>query len=292
MKRQVALCLGILAYLGSAVSARADYIFSFNKASSGPSLTTSNADQSTNIANYMDAIIGCSGCVTVSTGVAVAQEYNADGNVVGPTGTSLTLGNSENAANNGVTPSAYGSDNYISNMATNANGTGDDQLSQGITITLSKGYSFTGTFSFDYEIFPDISCTQLNSTHCGTYNSTTGKYADQPDLDFSANGSTPQSTTFWGITPSSTGADGSSVKSPDSNNELAPQYIGESGNFTLTGATVLSFQDWPAAIGVDNLKLVTTTTPEPRGYAFILGGLMLALFVGTKLRQSHTKSLN
>ena len=160
MKQQIALCLGILAYLGSAVSARADYIFNFNKASSGPSLTTINADQSTNIAIYMDAIIGCSGCVTVSNGVAVAQEYNADGNVVGPTGTSLTLGNSENAANNGVTPSAYGSDNYISNMATNANGTGDDQLSQGITITLSKGYSFTGTFSFDYEIFPDISCTQ------------------------------------------------------------------------------------------------------------------------------------
>jgi hypothetical protein len=49
--------------------------------------------------------------------------------------------------------------------------------------------------------------------------------------------------------------------------------------------------DWPAAIGVDNLKLVTTT-PEPRGYAFILGGLMLALLAGTKLRQGLAKSSN
>jgi hypothetical protein len=288
MKQQIAICLGVLAYLGSAVSARADYNFNFNS----PSLTAGISNQSTNIANYMDGIIGCSGCVTVSSGVAVAQQYDADGNVVGPTGAPLTLGNSNGAANNGVTPSAYGTDNYISNMATNANGTGDTQLSQGITITLSKGYSFTGTFSFDYEIFPDISCTQLTSADCGGWNNSTGHYNDQPDLDFSANGSTPQSTTFWGITPSTTGADGSSIKSPDSTHELAPQYIGVSGNYTLTGATVLSFQDWPAAIGVDNLKLVTATTPEPRGYAFILGGLMLALFAGTKLRQGLAKSSN
>jgi hypothetical protein len=281
----------VLVCLGSAVSARADYVFTFNNASSGPSLTAGISNQSTNIATYMDEIIGCSGCVTVSSGVAVAQQYDADGNVVGKNGVPLTLGNSDGATNNGVTPGAYGTDNYISNMATNPNGTGDTQLSQGITITLSKGYSFTGTFSFDYEIFPDISCTQLNSWDCGGA-MVNGHYPDQPDLDFTANGSTPQSTTFWGVTPSTTGSDGSSVKSPDSNDELAPQYIGTSGSFTLTGATVLSFQDWPAAIGIDNLKLVTATTPEPRGYAFILGGLMLALFAGTKLRQSLVKTSN
>ena len=278
----------MLVLLGSAGSARADYLFTFNYASSGPSLTTSRFDQSTNIANYMDSIIGCTGCVTVSSGVAVAQQYNADGNVVGPNGVSLTLGNSEGATNNAVTPFAYSNDNYISNMATNPNGSGDSQLSQGITITLSKGYSFTGTFSFDYQIFPDITCTDLTSSKgkdCGGIGN-----PNLPDLGFSANGSTPQSQTFWAIAPGT--GDGNSVKSPDSSNELAPQYIGTSGNFTLTGATVLSFQDWPAAIGVDNLKLVTTTTPEPRGYAFILGGLMLALFAGTKLRNTLAKSSN
>jgi hypothetical protein len=287
MKQQIALCVGVLAYLGSAVSARADYLFNFNS----PSLTANNSNQSTNIATYMDGIIGCSGCVSVSSGVAVAQQYNADGNVVGPNGVPLTLGNSNGATNNGVTPVAYGTDNYISNMATNPNGSSDNQLSQGIVITLSNGYSFTGTFSFDYEIFPDISCTVLNAANCGGAMQN-GHYPDQPDLDFSATGgSTNVSQTFWGVTPGSGSVDGSSVKSPDSNNELAPQYIGTSGNFTLNGATTLTFMDWPAAIGVDNLKLVTTT-PEPRGYAFILGGLMLALFAGMKLRQGLAKSSN
>ena len=280
----------MLVLLGSAGSARADYLFTFNYASSGPSLTASIANQSTNIANYMDSIIGCSGCVQVSDKVAVAQQYNADGNVVGPNGVSLTLGNSEGATNNAVTPFAYSNDNYISNMATYSNGTGDSQLSQGITITLSKGYSFTGTFSFDYQIFPDITCQVLNASSCGGA-AVGGYYPNQPDLSFSASGGSPTvSQTFWGITPGT--GDGNSVKSPDSSHELAPQYIGTSGNFTLTGVTSLSFQDWPAAIGVDNLKLVTTTTPEPRGYAFILGGLMLALFAGTKLRNTLAKSSN
>lgn len=287
MKQQIALCVGVLAYLGSAVSVRADYLFNFNS----PSLTANNSNQSNNIALYMDGIIGCSGCVSVSSGVAVAQQYNADGNVVGLNGVPLTLGNSNGATNNGVTPVAYGTDNYISNMATNPNGSSDNQLSQGIVITLSNGYSFTGTFSFDYEIFPDISCTVLNASNCGGAMQN-GHYPDQPDLAFSATGgSTNVSQTFWGVTPGSGSVDGSSVKSPDSNNELAPQYIGTSGNFTLNGATTLTFMDWPAAIGVDNLTLVTTT-PEPRGYAFILGGLMLALFAGTKLRQGFAKSSN
>lgn len=274
----------MFAILGSAVSARADYVFTFDYAPSGPSLTKSSSDQSTNIANYMDSIIGCSGCVSVSSGVAVAQEYDADGNVVGKSYSPLTLGNSNGATSNTVTPGSYGNDNYISNMATNNSGGSDNQLSQGIVITLSKGYSFTGTFSFDYEIFPDISC-QVLTTNCGSPTN-----SNQPDLDFSANGSTPQNTTFLGVTPG--GADGSTTTSPDSSHELAPQWIGTSGNFTLTGATVITFMDWPAAIGVDNLKLVTTATPEPSGYAFMLGGLMLALLVGSKVRQGLAKSSN
>ena len=125
--------------------------------------------------------------------------------------------------------------------------------------------------------FDGAPCAVLNAANCGG-SMVNGHYPDQPDLDFTANGSTPASTTFWGVTPGTT--DGSSTHSPASGGgtELAPQYIGTSGNFTLTGATVLSFQDWPATIGVDNLKLVTTGTPEPRGYALLLGGLMLAFF--------------
>jgi hypothetical protein len=267
--------------LGSAGSARADYVFNFNS----PSLQLSNSDQSSNIAAYMDSIIGCSNCVTVSAGVAVAQQYDADGNVVGPNGVPLTLGNTDGATNNSGPVSAYGSDYYISNMATNPNGSGDKQLSQGIVITFTHGFSLTGTFSFDYEIFPDITCQVLNSSNCGGAPSG-GHYPNQPDLDFTANGSTPVSTTFWGVTPGTT--DGTSTKSPDSNDELAPQLIG-TWSGTLTNATSLSFMDWPAAIGVDDLKLVTST-PEPRGYALLLVGLMLVLLAGTKLRNALAKS--
>jgi hypothetical protein len=281
MKQQIVLCAGIIALLGSAVSARADYVFNFNS----PSLHLSNSDQSAAIATYMEGIIGCSNCVTVSAGVAVAQQYNADGNVVGPNGVALDLGNTDGATNNSGPVGSYGSDYYISNMATNANGSGDSQLSQGIVITFTHGFSLTGTFSFDYEIFPDITCQVLNSSNCGGAASG-GHFPNQPDLDFTANGSTPVSTTFWGVTPGTT--NGTSVKSADSSNELAPQLIG-TWSGTLTGATSLSFMDWPAAIGVDNLKLAT---PEPRGYALLLGGLMLAFFVGTKLRQSSAKSSN
>jgi hypothetical protein len=73
MKQRIFLCAGMIAFLGSAFSARADYLFTFDYSPSGPSLTKSSSDQSTNIANYMDSIIGCSGCVSVSSGVAVAQ---------------------------------------------------------------------------------------------------------------------------------------------------------------------------------------------------------------------------
>jgi hypothetical protein len=283
MKQRIYLCAGMLAILGSAVSAHADYLFTFDS----PSLTKSFSDQHTNIATYMDSIIGCASCVSVSNGVAVGQEYDADGNVVGLGRSPLTLGNSNGATLNTVAPGAYGTDNYISNMASNDNGTSDSQLSDRIVITLSGGYSFTGTFSFDYQIFPDINCQVLNSGSCGGA-AVGGHYPNQPDLDFIANGGTPQNTTFWGVLPGTT--NGSTTGSPAHTNEVAPQYIGTSGNFTLTGATSLTFLDWPAAIGVDNLKL--TTTPEPSGYAFMLGGLMLALLVGSKVRQGLAKSSN
>ena len=180
----------------------------------------------------MDGIIGCTGCVTVSTGVAVAQEYDADGNVVGHNGVPLTLGNSDGATSNTVVPGSYGSDNYISNMATNSTGGSDNQLSQGIVITLTKGYSFTGTFSFDYEIFPDISCTVLNSGSCGGWNSSTGHYNNQPDLDFMASGgSTSINTTFWGVTPSATGTDGSTWEIRSSAVDLA-HHVGHTVDAT------------------------------------------------------------
>jgi len=279
-KRQLTLLAGAVLLLGSAVSARADYNFNFNSLS--PSLTQS--DQSSAIANYMDTVLGCptgiNGCVTVSGltaggtaggGVAVDQTYTGDGHVVGPGGASLTLGNSNGAtSNSSTTPGAY--DSFISNTADPEGSNGPAQLSQGILITFSHGVSLTGTFSFDLEIFPDASCP----SSCGT----------PPDLKFAVNGTTLQ--TYLGVVPSNPGADGNSTRSPMMTTETAPQYIGVSVPITLTNATSLSFMDWPATIGVDNLRLVTT--PEPKGEVFLLGMLALVAIAGTKLRRELAKS--
>jgi len=278
-KLSMSLFAGTLMVLGS-VSARADYVFNFN------SLTPTTGNQSTNIANYMDSVIGCVGCVTVSSGVGVDQKYTGDGHVVGPNGVAVDLGDTNGATNNSG-PVNGSFDSYISNIAADSNGNNPTQLSQGIVITLSKGYSFTGTFSFDYEIFPDGTCPDLSKNDCGG-NMVNGHYPNQPDLDFTANGSTPVSTTFWGVAPGTTNGTSTHSAASGSGTELAPQLIG-TWTGTLTGATQLSFMDWPAAIGVDNLKL-TTTTPEPGGVSFVLGGLVMALFAGKKLRCALSKS--
>ena len=71
--------------------------------------------------------------------------------------------------------------------------------------------------------------------------------------------------------------------------EQAFQWIGTSGSIGLTNATTLSFMDWPATIGVDNMKLVTAT-PEPAGQVFLLAGLALVALAGNRLRRTMTKS--
>jgi hypothetical protein len=306
IQRHLTLVVGSILLLGSAVSARADYNFNFN------SLTPSTADQSSNpvggsnaIALYMDSVLNCSNCVTVSGldgngntgsgsgyGVAVAQKYTGDGFVVGPGGVAVTLGNTENAQNNSAAPGAY--DSYISNTAADSNGNNPSNLSQGILITFSHGVSLTGTFSFDFEIFPDQFCPNL------------GNCPAVPDLNFVAKGTvnnipnTIEYSKDWvGVAPStlSDGTSTHSAMSGTSKIEMAPQYIGVSGltpsgamlpPITLTNATSLSFMDWPATIGVDNMKLVTT--PEPKGEVFLLGMLALVVIAGTKLRRASAKS--
>jgi hypothetical protein len=297
-RTNLTLLAGAILLAGSAGSARADYSFNFDAFG----LTTSSSDQSTqlpgtygNIAVYMDKVIGgtCAvnlNCVTVQGldslgntglgagyGVAVGQKYTGDGHVVGPGGVSLTLGNSTNTANNSASVSGT-YDNYLSNVATLADGTSPSQLSQGILITFSHGISLTGTFSFDYEVFPDGSCPSV------------GSCSSTPDLIVTTNGSTAYSHTFLGVAPG-TLTNGTSTHSPLSGagTELAPQLIGTSGNITLTNATTLKFMDWPAAIGIDNLKLVTAT-PEPMGQVFLLAGLGLVALAGKRLRRTLAKS--
>jgi len=152
-------------------------------------------------------------------------------------------------------------DTFISN--TNDSGS---QLSQQITLQFKNITGLTVN-SFDSEVFPDVSCSQLDSTHCGGSQSG-GHYPNQPDLIFEAgnntNGSDPTVATFWGVTPGTT--NGTATHSPlsgSSSTEKAPQAIG-TWSGSLTGVSELDFVDWPATIGMDNLNVsFYVPNPEP-----------------------------
>ncbi|HLH00530.1 MAG TPA: hypothetical protein VKX49_29770 [Bryobacteraceae bacterium] len=260
-----ALMAGTLLFCASAVSARADFLLNFNSLSSG--------SNSTAIANYIDGVLGCVGCVTV-TGAVADRTYNGENHVVGPNGVSRTLGNTDGATDNSSTATATTNDTFISNITD-----GSSQISNEMIMSFS-GMKLNGTLSFDYEIFPDNSCPNRYSCSGGP-----------PDFEFAVNGSATPVFTTLGVFPSSTGTDGTSTHSPLSGtyfNELSAQYIG-TWSGTVSNATELDFIDWPAAIGVDNIHY-TSTVPEPRGGAFLIGGLLLAAVAFTKLRHSAVRS--
>jgi len=269
------LCLG-------AVSVKADstsVTFSFNSLSAN--------ETAGQIATYMDGVLaaaGCTGCTVTVTGAVADQTWNADGNVVGPSAQSLTLGNSNGATSNSSnTPGA--TDTFIAN--TSDSGT---PIASQITMQFS-GFTINGAASFDYQIFPDITCPVLNSSNCGGSPNGSGIYPNQPDLSFEAGSSSTVSAvtsfgtngTQYGVTPSASnaGGDGTSTHSPLSGSlsiEKAPQYIGTwSTTSALNGDTQLDFVDWPATIGVDNLTISwTTPSPVPEPGSIILVGTALA----------------
>src|SRR5262249_31998470 len=134
---------------------------------------------------YMNSILNCAGCsVTVGAGAVADRTYNGENHVVGTSSKSLTLGTSDGATSNTVAPSSS-YDTFIAN-------TNDSSGSSTDRITLMFTGILIDNISFDYEIFPDGTCSVLNSAHCGALSG--GIYANQPDLVFRA-GSTGNSNT-------------------------------------------------------------------------------------------------
>jgi len=158
----------------------------------------------------------------------------------------------------------------------------------GLGIRGSASNSFTLTFvgllvtaiSFDWEIFPNASC-QAN-TYCATHSGS----SSFPDLTVNAG-----ATQIFHVLANL----GSST--------LDPQGIGTSGliNIAGNGVTSLTFIDWPAEIGIDNLRIVTScprtnpqcggtptgnsSVPEPSTWGLMgLGFAVLAL--ATRRRRS------
>jgi hypothetical protein len=269
--------------LGAGLSVRADTVtFNFNSLGTGQTNGV--------IRGYMDGVmdgaLGPGNWVSAVTGAITDKTYDGDDRVTGPLNgggnrKSLTLGTSDGATN-GTTPTPTGTlhpsgatDTFVRNQS-------------GVS---SFSFSFTGFpiywVSFDFEIFPDATCAN-GTGGCGT---------NWPDFTFQvSNGSTSQIFQYFGVMPGTAtatpGAQGSTTagwtsydRSPYSgtNLELAPQLLGTWSGALPFPATTLTFKDWPATVGIDNLVI---HTPEP-GSILLLGTALAGLiFLNRKRRSS------
>jgi len=268
----------------AAVASATSVTFSFNSLSENATAAQ--------ISTYMDGVLtaaGCTGCSVTVTGAVADTTYNGEGHVTGPgsAGTggtaakSLTLGTSDGATasnTNSVVNSTY--DTFIANT-----NDASSQISNQITMKFS-GFTINGSASFDYEIFPDGSCTALP---CGS---------NTPDFEFEAgtnsNGTDPAVTSFgtngtqYGVTPGTT--NGNTNNSPNSSSEATPQYIG-TWSGSLSNDNELDFVDWPATIGVDNLMISWTPTggqsqvPDPAS-VLLFGTVVAGIALRKKLRKT------
>ena len=216
------------------------------------------------IGTYMTGVLGSP--VTV-TGALATATYSGEGHVDGE-----TLGTSDAGVHHGAsTPS----DVFIINNNFGLGASASDRFS----MTFAN-YSIT-SLSFDWEIFPDNTCSK--STTCGhSYHPT---YSNWPDIELYVNNNLTR--TWQGLASLTPGKD--------------PQGLGTTITFDFTGiggATKLTFVDWPAEIGIDNLTItgncVTACTtiirngvPEPQSLP--LAALALAA-MSLAVRRARTRT--
>jgi len=261
---------------------------------------------------------GCSGSVAVcitnnagSSGIA-SNRYTGDGHVIGPVysypGSSndwvvpITLGTTDQG-----TPSSgfgNGAGQVRDGAGTGVNGTTNNSpAASGAGTNDTFLYTASGTYititfsapvilmSFDWEIFPNANCKDASS--CSQSN--------WPDLTVRINGTTADNSngtlifSALGVDPQDYSPDGqswcgtaNSSTCPTSGNtyhyynERAPQLIGvyNAPGGGLTNVTSVTFADWPAAIGFDNLQV---KYPPPGGGVPMPAGLVLMALGGAFL---------
>src|SRR5208282_3766652 len=175
---------------------------------------------------------------TTVSGALATRDYLADGNVIPG---DLTLGTTDGATSVSDTthPSTTTPDGFL--MNNNIPGLGS---SPSITITIPAGVAL-GTVSFDWEIFPDDACSSgscLNNTSDPNF----------PTLQFQVDGSTEH--TFEALTSTALGGGAD------------PQNLGTASFVLNIGASAnpntLTFLDWPAEIGIDNLTIQTCASTD------------------------------
>jgi hypothetical protein len=241
----------------------------------------SNSSPSSNVSvqTYLRSLwaaAGETGDITVTgAGQLSNNQYTGDGHVVGPVETCknargvdypcvvpATLGSTENGVQDGADPHPLGTtadlvDNYI------VNAHGKDR----IVVVFPAPIYFA---SFDYQIFPDGTCTDDVTGKCGG-----AGLPNWPDFRFVADN--VQQFLTLATVPGAAGTYCESSVSNPSNAacEKAPQYLGVSGDWYFPdGVTRLEFVDWPRRIGIDNLLVDTEccreiTVSEPGGIALL-----------------------
>lgn len=216
----------------------------------GLGATGGNSAVATNMNGALSAA-GLAGSTVSVSGALATATYNGEGHVNGE-----TLGTS-NGGTHHASDAAH-PDTFIINDDFGIYGSAVDRFS----FTFTNFYVYS--ISFDWEIFPDASCPAGSS--CASHPLTNANY---PDIELLADG-----VSVW-----------STLASTPVSGDLDPQALGTRAALSLSGATTLTFVDWPAEVGIDNLVVdgctikspdcVRRETPEP-GMLFLLGACALA----------------
>jgi hypothetical protein len=209
----------------------------------------------------------------LSNGVIPLTLGNTDG-FTEPNGSSglAQMGNANPYSPNGKVGHLTTLDAFITNDVNNSS---PDKTTIGLQFS---GFTFQ-SIEFDFQIFPDASCT------------TAGCTSGLPDLTLKykdSNGVMQTVHQFLGETPD---GDTHSPISGKTGTELTPQLLSHA-LFNLPEATnEVWFVDWPRTIGVDNVCLdcgpPRTNAPEPMSLA-IFGVGLAGLVIPMWLRRRRT----
>jgi hypothetical protein len=241
-----ARCLLLLCAMSIAPAALAEpVVFDFNSVllsgsfGNGLGATGGNAP----IQTYMNGALagaGYAGASVTVAGALATSTYAGEGHIpnAGPSLPPRTLGTSNGGVLHGLS-----SDGFIINNHFGIGAASVDRFS--LTFSNFKVYSL----SFDWEIFPDATCALGSACASNPAN------ANWPDIGLLVDG-----VEVWSAKATNTPG-------------LDPQGLGVSPTIYLNGGQVLTFRDWPAEIGIDNLRI--NTAPEPSPLALLALGVGL-----------------